>query len=189
MTSSDTGAGDGDGDGDDNDDETSRSTETATEAGDVPELSDVQKQLLADLPATTSELASALHIQPTTVRYHLNELDSKGVRLIKDNHTSRWMLAGYQYLTVSDSRLPDPPSLSTLQSICLGFLLIVSPLWFVWVFELLVQTAELTDATLTFFIYDIPPLATYHGLMYLLFAVNWTAGTYLIATAFFRSLE
>jgi len=156
---------------------------------DVLDLSDTQKQLLAELPATINELSSALSIAPTTVRYHLNELDAKGVRLIKDNHTSRLTLAGYHHLTVSDSRLPDPPSLSTVQSISLGFLLIVSPLWFVWILELLVQTSELTDATLTFFIYQIPPLATYHGLMYLLFAVCWIAGTYLIATAFFRSFE
>lgn len=157
--------------------------------GDMLDLSDMQTRLLAELPATVKELSSALDIKPTTVRYHLNELDEKGVRLLKDNHTNRLVLAGYQHLVVSDNRLPDPPSVSTVQSICLGFLLIVAPLWFVWVLELLVQTSELTDATLTFFVYQIPPLATYHGLMYLLFSVCWIAGAYFIATSFFRSPE
>jgi len=59
----------------------------------------------------------------------------------------------------------------------------------VWVLELLITTSELTDSTLTFFIWQIPSLATYHLLMYLLFAINWSVGTWLIATAFFRSLD
>jgi hypothetical protein len=55
--------------------------------------------------------------------------------------------------------------------------------------ELLITTSELTDSGLVFFVWSIPPLATYHALMYLLFVVNWGVGVWLIATAFFRQLE
>jgi len=152
-------------------------------------LSDVQRRFLAALPATTTELASELGVKPTTIRYHREELDDKGIRLLKDNRTGRWTLAGHHEFTVEDSRLPDAPTLTPLTSVALGFLTIVSPLWFVWVLELLITTSELTDSTLTFFIWQIPPLATYHLLMYLLFLINWSVGTWLIATAFFRSLS
>jgi len=82
------------------------------------DLSDMQQRFLAALPATTNELASELGVKPTTIRYHRDELDDKGVRLLKDNRTGRWTLAGHQE-----------------------------------------------------------------------FAINWTVGTWLIATAFFRSLS
>jgi hypothetical protein len=59
----------------------------------------------------------------------------------------------------------------------------------VWHLELLVSTSELTDSTLTFIVYKVPPLAVYHGLMYLTFIVNWGVGGWLVATAFSRSLE
>lgn len=156
---------------------------------DAMDLSETQRQFLAYLPATRNELAEHLGLAPTTVSYHRKQLDEKGVRLVRDNHTNRWMLAGYQEFTVSDSRLPDAPRLSSLQSVALGFLTIVSPLFFVWILELLITTSELTDSGLVFFIWSIPPLATYHGLMYLLFVVNWGVGVWLIATAFFRQLE
>jgi len=153
------------------------------------DISDQQEQLLAALPATSNELAAELEIKATTVRYHLEQLDEKGVRLFKDNRTGRWTLAGHQEFVVQDSRLPDAPTLSPLASVGLGFLTIVSPLWYVWVLELLITTGELTDSTLTFFVWQVPPLASYHSMMYLLFLVNWTVGTWLIATAFFRSLS
>jgi biotin operon repressor len=156
---------------------------------DDMQLSEAQRRFLAYLPADRNELAEELDIAPTTVSYHRKELDKKGVRLVRDGHTGRWMLAGYQEFNVSDSRLPDAPRLSSLQSICFGFLINVTPLVFVWVLELLITTSELTDTSLVLFIWNIPPLATYHGLMYLLFATNWTVGTWLIATAFFRQLE
>jgi len=152
------------------------------------DLSDMQRQFLAALPATTNELAAELEVKPTTVRYHREELDDKGVRLMKDGRSGRWTLAGHQEFTVEDTRLPDAPTLSPLTSVMLGFLTIVSPLWFVWVLELLITTSELTDSTLTFFVWAVPPLATYHLLMYLLFLINWSVGVWLIATAFFRSL-
>jgi biotin operon repressor len=156
---------------------------------DDMQLSEAQRRFLAYLPADRNELAEELDIAPTTVSYHRKELDKKGVRLVRDGHTGRWMLAGYQEFNISDSRLPDAPRLSSLQSIALGFLTVLSPQWFIWVLELLVNTRELTDTSLVFFIWSIPPLATYHALMYLLFIVNWSVGTWLIATAFFRQLE
>jgi hypothetical protein len=153
------------------------------------QLSEAQRRFLAYLPADRNELAEELDIAPTTVSYHRKELDKKGVRLIRDGHTGRWMLAGYQEFNISDSRLPDAPRLSSIQSICFGFLLITSPLFFVWVLEILITTVDLREPVLTFFIWDISSLATYHALMYLLFVVNWGVGTWLIATAFFRQLE
>lgn len=66
----------------------------------------------------------------------------------------------------------------------IGFLLIVSCLWFVWILELLITTSELTDTRLVFFVWNISPLAAYHLLMYVLFLANWIAGSYLLATSF-----
>jgi hypothetical protein len=170
--------------------ETGRETESDADADlDDMQLSQQQRRFLGHLPATRNELARELDVDPTTISYHRRELDEKGVRLIRDNHTNQWMLAGYQEFKISDSRLPDAPRLSSLQSIILGFLLVVSPLWFVWVLELLVTTTDLSEPVLTFLVWKIPSLATYHLLMYLLFAVNWTVGVWLIATAFFRQLE
>jgi|APHM01.1.fsa_nt_gi hypothetical protein len=151
-------------------------------------LTPMQKKLLAQLPATRSELASALDIDETTVSHHKSKIDEKGIRFVRDERTGKLALAGHQDLVV-DSGIPNPPILSAWQSIGLGLLLILCPVFFVWHAELLVSTAELTDSTLTFIVYKVPPLAVYHLLMYLTFIVNWVVGGWLVATAFSRSLE
>jgi|APHM01.1.fsa_nt_gi hypothetical protein len=105
--------------------ETERETESDADADadlDDMQLSQQQRRFLGHLPATRNELARELDVDPTTISYHRRELDEKGVRLIRDNHTNQWMFAGYQEFKISDSRLPDAPRLSSLQSIVLGFL-------------------------------------------------------------------
>jgi hypothetical protein len=148
----------------------------------------MQKKLIANLPATRSELASALDIDETTVSHHKGKIDEKGIRFVRDERSGQLALAGHQDLVV-DSGIPNPPILSAWQSIGLGLLLILVPVFYVWHLELLVSTSELTDTTLTFIVFRVPPLAVYHLLMYAMFILNWLAGAWLIATAFSRSLE
>lgn len=152
-------------------------------------LSSEQRQLIAKMPATTRELADTLDIKPSTVAYHRKQLDKKGVRLVQDQHTRDWMLAGYQAFTIDDSRLPEIPAISPIKRVGIGLVTIIVPICFVWMLELLITTAELTDTILTFFIYPVPALAVYHGVMYALFISNWLVGAWIIATAFHRRIE
>lgn len=79
--------------------------------------------------------------------------------------------------------IPDPLKDGKVVKVVGGALLLLAPVWFVWQLELLVQTDDLREPELTFFVWEISSLAVYHGLMYLLFIVTWIAGTWVIYTA------
>lgn len=74
-------------------------------SADLPELSDRQRELLACLPASTTELADALDIAETTVEGHRNAIKQKGVDIEYDRDANRWYLA--------DDRAPKLRRIST----------------------------------------------------------------------------
>ncbi|GEM_PF-2906421 len=61
---------------------------------DTPEFTDKQRDLLAMLPATTSEIAEEFDVAPTTVESHRNALKNKGVPLAYDRDSHQWYVDG-----------------------------------------------------------------------------------------------
>ena len=61
---------------------------------DTPEFTDKQRDLLAMLPATTSEIAEEFDVAPTTVESHRNALKEKGVPLEYDRDSNEWFVNG-----------------------------------------------------------------------------------------------
>jgi len=72
---------------------------------DLPDLTDRQEELIAHLPAATSELATHLDVQPTTVEDHREAIREKGVDLEYDREANKWYLA--------DERAPKLRRVST----------------------------------------------------------------------------
>ncbi len=61
---------------------------------DTPEFTERQRDLLAMLPATTSEIAEEFDVAPTTVESHRNALKEKGVPLEYDRDSNEWFVNG-----------------------------------------------------------------------------------------------
>jgi len=61
---------------------------------DAPELTDRQRQLVANLPASTPELATALDVAETTIEGYRERLREKGVPLEYDRDDNEWYIDG-----------------------------------------------------------------------------------------------
>lgn len=67
---------------------------------ETPDLTDRQKELLAQLPASTPELAGAMGVSETTIETHRNAIQSKledsdtNARLEYDRSSNQWALVG-----------------------------------------------------------------------------------------------
>jgi len=72
---------------------------------ETPDLSARQRELIANLPASTAELADALDVERTTVESYRNAIEEKGVALSYDREANRWYLA--------DDRAPKLRRIST----------------------------------------------------------------------------
>jgi len=72
---------------------------------DLPNLSPRQRELISYLPASSSALAEALDVAPTTVEGYRNAIQDKGVDLRYDRQANEWYLA--------DERAPKLRRIST----------------------------------------------------------------------------
>ena len=72
---------------------------------DTPDLSDRQREFLAQLPASTPAIAEAMGIAETTVENYRNKLRDKGIDLRYDREANQWYLA--------DERAPKLRRIST----------------------------------------------------------------------------
>ena len=72
---------------------------------DTPELTDRQREFIAHLPASTSELSRRMGVEPTTVEGYRERLRDKGVGLEYDDDANQWYLA--------DDRAPKLRRIST----------------------------------------------------------------------------
>lgn len=73
---------------------------------DAPELTDRQRQLVANLPASTPELATALDVAETTIEGYRERLREKGVPLEYDRDDNEWYIhgsPGWQALATADT--------------------------------------------------------------------------------------
>ena len=96
---------------------------------DAPELTDRQQQVIANLPASTSELATALDVAETTIEGYRDRLRQKGVPLEYDREDNEWYIDGWTAWNAlsdddldtdagsgedSDTDAPDEPSAEDL---------------------------------------------------------------------------
>lgn len=72
---------------------------------DLPELTDRQHELLAQLPASKQALADALGVQKTTIEGHLDRVRDRDIELEYDRDANQWFLA--------DERAPKLRRIST----------------------------------------------------------------------------
>lgn len=86
-----------------------------------PDLSERQEELIAHLPASTSELADALGVKKTTIESYRNAIKDKGVALEYDDDANQWDTVGENSVaaadddTADDSANSDVPDLSEAQ--------------------------------------------------------------------------
>lgn len=60
---------------------------------DLPDLTDRQRDFLAQLPASTPELADHFGVEPTTIESHRDAIKDKGVDIRYDRDANQWYIA------------------------------------------------------------------------------------------------
>jgi predicted phosphodiesterase len=60
---------------------------------DTPDLTDRQKEVLSQLPASKSTLADSLKVKPTTIEGHFDRIENKGVDIAYDRDANQWFIA------------------------------------------------------------------------------------------------